>query len=164
MALEQKDVDRVKRDLDSVAEAFRHSADLRAFLESPAVSHDLKHKVVGELASRMDLVPAVRNFVFLLVDHHRTELLGEIEQALETELNARLGVAHAEVTSARELSDQERRELTRALEQRTGKRIEARFRRDPSLVGGTVVRVGSTIYNGSVREQLMRLRQQLETE
>jgi F-type H+-transporting ATPase subunit delta len=164
VALDDKDADRVRHDLGSLAEAFRLSADLRAFLESPSISHDLKHRAASELASRMDLVPAVRNCVFLLIDHHRTELLGEIRGAFEAELNARLGIAQAEVTSARELSDEERRKLTTALERCTGKRIEARFRRDESLVGGTVVRVGSTIYDGSVREQLMRLREQLETE
>jgi F-type H+-transporting ATPase subunit delta len=164
VALEQNDAGRVKRDLNSLAEAFAESADLRAFIESPGISHELKHKVVGELASRMDLLPAVRNFAFLLVDHHRTEMVAEIRAAFHTELNVRLGIADAEVTSARELSNDERGKLTAALERRTGKKIEARFRRDESLVGGTVVRVGSTIYDGSLREQLMRLREQLEME
>jgi F-type H+-transporting ATPase subunit delta len=164
VALEQKDADRVKGDLDSFVQAFAESADLRAFIESPGVSHELKHKVIGELAARMDLVPAVRNFAFLIVDHQRTEMLGEICGAFQTELNARLGIAEAEVTSAREMSPDERGKLMAALERRTGKKIEVRFRRDESLVGGTVVRVGSTIYDGSVREQLARLREQLETE
>jgi len=164
VALEQKDVDRVKRGLNSLAEAFADSAHLRAFVESPGVSQDLKHKVIAELASRMELVPAVRNFVFLLVDHRRTEILAEIQREFQIELNARLGIAEAEVRSARELGADERAKLTAALEKRTGKRIEARFSRDESLVGGTVVRVGSMIYDGSVREQLMRLREQLEAE
>jgi F-type H+-transporting ATPase subunit delta len=164
VALEQHAADRVKRDLGSFAETFTSSADLRTLLGSPAVSLELKHTVVEELARRMELAPAVRNFVYLLVNHHRTEMLGEIQAAFETELNARLGIAEADVSSARELNAQERKELTAALERRTGKRIEARFRLDPSLVGGTVVRLGSTIYDGSVREQLMRLRERLETE
>jgi F-type H+-transporting ATPase subunit delta len=164
VALEQNDADRVKNDLNSFAKTFADSVDLRALIGSPAVSQDLKHRVIGELASRMGLVPAVRNFAFLLVDHHRTEILAEIEQAFQTELHTRLGIAEAEVISAREMSTEERGKLTVALERRTGKKIEASFRRDESLVGGTVVRVGSTIYDGSVREQLMRLRERLETE
>lgn len=164
VALEQNEADRVKRDFDSLVGAFLESEDLRAFIESPGVSHELKHKVIGELASRMDLVSQVRNFAFLLVDHQRTEMIREIHTAFQTELNARLGIAEAEVTSARELGDDERRKLTAALEKRTGKKIEARFSRDKTLVGGTIVRVGSTVYDGSVREQLMRLREQLETE
>jgi len=164
VALEQKDADGVKRDLSSLVGAFAESGDLRAFIESPGVSHELKHRVIGELAARMDLAPAVRNFAFLLVDHHRTEMIAEIQASFETELNARLGIAEAEVISARELSAKDREQLTAALERRTGKKIEARFRKDEALVGGTVVRVGSTVYDGSVHEQLMRLREQLETE
>ncbi len=164
VALEQHHADRVKRDLSSFAEAMSSSTDLRTLLESPAVSQELKHQVVRELAERMDLAPAVRNFVYLLIDHHRTEMLAEIEEAFQAELNQRLGIAEADVTSAREMSLEERKQLTVALERRTGKKIEARFRRDPSLVGGTLVRLGSTIYDGSVREQLTRLREQLEGE
>jgi len=164
VALEQKSADRVKRDLASFVDAFLSAADLRNLLESPAVAHDSKRNVIEKLAERMDLTPAVRNFVYLLVDHRRTDMLREIRPAFESELNARLGIAEAEVTSARELNAGERQQLTAALERRTGKKIEARFREDRSLVGGAVVRVGSTVYDGSVREQLTRLREQLEAE
>jgi F-type H+-transporting ATPase subunit delta len=120
--------------------------------------------VIEVLASRMNLATASRNFIFLLIDHRRTEMLREIQEAFQSELNARLGIAEAHVVSARDLSAEEKRELTSALERRTGKKIEARFHRDESLLGGAVVRVGSTVYDGSVREQLTRLRQQLEAE
>jgi F-type H+-transporting ATPase subunit delta len=164
VALKQQTADRVRGDLGEFVEAFLSSADLRNFLETPAVGREAKQKVIETIAERMDLTPAVRNFVHLLVDHHRTELLREIRQAFESELNARLGIAEADVSSARELGAGEKQQLTAALEQRTGKKIEARFREDKSLVGGTVVRVGSTVYDGSVREQLTRLREQLEAE
>jgi F-type H+-transporting ATPase subunit delta len=164
VAMEQHNADQIKTDLASFAEAFFTSADLRNFLESPAASAEEKRKVVAELASRMKLATASRNFIFLLVDHRRTEILGEIQQAFHSELNARLGIAEAHVSSARELSAEEKRELTSALQRRTGKKIEAKFHKDESLLGGAVVRVGSTVYDGSVREQLARLRQQLEAE
>jgi F-type H+-transporting ATPase subunit delta len=164
VAIQKKNADRVKGDLAAFVEAFSSSADLRTALESPAVSNETKHKVVEKIAAAMNLAPEVRNFVYALVDHRRTEMLREIQQAFNTELNARLGIADAHVTSARALSVQEKQQLTTALQQRTGKKIEARFGEDPSLVGGVVVRVGSTVYNGSVREQLTRLREQLETE
>jgi len=162
VAFEQKSA--VKSDLAAFADAFYSSADLRNCLETPAVSPEVKRSVVEKLAARMNLTPAVRNFVFLLVDHRRTEMLREIQQAFETELNARLGIAEAQVTSARDLSESEKKLLVAAIERRTGKKIEASFQKDESLVGGAVVRVGSTVYDGSVREQLTRLREQLETE
>jgi F-type H+-transporting ATPase subunit delta len=99
-----------------------------------------------------------------VVDHRRTEILPEIEQAFLSELNERLGIVDAEVTSAHELNDDEKRQLSAVLEQRTGKKVEARFQIDGALLGGAIVRLGSTIYDGSVRDQLKRLREQLETE
>lgn len=163
-ALDEGKAEGVRGDLAAFVAAFDESPELRNVLETPSVAPELKRKIVDELAKRMGLGTAVRNFVFLLVDHRRTEMLREIQQAFHQALNARLGIADADVTSARELSAVERQELTAALERRTGKKIEARFHRDASLLGGAVVRVGSVVYDGSVREQLTRLREQLETE
>jgi F-type H+-transporting ATPase subunit delta len=164
VALEQIKADRVKADFSSFVQAFYESSDLRNFLETPAIGPEPKHNVIEQLAEKVGWDPAVRNFVYLIVDHRRTELLREIDQALAEEINSRLGIAQARVTSAQRLSEGEKKQLTAALEKRTGKRIEAEFREDGSLLGGAVVRVGSTIYDGSVREQLNRLREQLEAE
>jgi len=164
VALEQIKAEKVKADLGEFVEAFYTSADLRNFLESPAVGPDLKRKVVDKLSVKMGWDAALRNFIFLVVDHRRTELLKEMEQALAEEINARLGIAQARVVSAQPLSEEEKKQLTAALEKRTGKRIKAQFHQDSSLLGGAVARVGSIIYDGSVRHQLNRLREQLEAE
>ncbi len=164
VALEHNNADRVRRDLELFAGAFESSTDLRIALESPAVTREVKLQVIQKLGERMDLTPAVRNFVSVLVDHRRTELLREIQQVFQAELNARQNIAEAEVTSARALSEDERKKLIETLKKSTGKEIEARFREDASLVGGTVVRIGSTVYDDSVRAQLNRMREQLEAE
>lgn len=164
VALERKNAEKVKRDLNSFAETYFSSSDLRNALDSPAVNREIKNKVIEAIAAKMGLDPAVRNFVFLVVDHRRTEMLPEIQRAFRSELNLRLGIEEAEVTSARELTGAEKKELTSVLERRTGKKIEARFEQNKTLLGGAVVKLGSTIYDGSVREQLNRLREQLETE
>ena len=164
VAFEQKSADAVKKGLAAFSEAFFSSPDLRIVLESPVVDRERKQAVITKLAAQMDLETAVQNFVCVLVDHRRLSMLREVQQAFQDESNARLGVAEVEVISARELSLRERKRFTAALEQRTGKRIEARFREDKALLGGAVVRVGSTIYNRSVREQLTRLGEQLEAE
>lgn len=164
VALERGKPEEVKRGLSEFVEAFYEAHDLRNFLESPAVGPEAKRGVLEKIASKMKLDDTVRNFAYVLVDHRRTELLREIQKAFGEELNARLGIADAEIASARELSASEKKELTRALEERTGKKIDARFVEDKTLLGGAVVRVGSTVYDGSVREQLNRLRAQLETE
>ncbi|MGB0036281.1 MAG: ATP synthase F1 subunit delta [Candidatus Acidiferrales bacterium] len=164
VALEQKSAEAAKRDLNAFIESFFSSADLRNCLESPAVNRELKQSVIEKIAAKMGMNEAVRNFVLLIVDNRRTEMFREIAKVFSEEMNARLGIAQADVTSARELSAAEKKELTAVLERRTGKKIEARFQENKALVGGAVVRVGSTIYDGSVREQLNRMREQLEAE
>jgi F-type H+-transporting ATPase subunit delta len=164
VAAERKNGEAVRRDLAAFVEAFASVPDLRNALESPALSATVKHRVIEEIAAKMKLDVAVRNFIYLLVDHRRLETLAEIQQAFRDELNVRLGIVEAEVTSARELSAAEKKELTAVLERRTGKKVEARFQEDEELLGGAIVRLGSTIYDGSVRDQLNRLREQLEME
>jgi F-type H+-transporting ATPase subunit delta len=164
VAVERKNSETIKRNLAAFVEAFSSIADLRNALESPALNAEVKRKVIAEVAGKMGLDEAVRNFIYLVVDHRRTEILPEIEQAFLAELNKRLGIVDAEVTSAHELNNDEKRQLRAVLEQRTGKKVEARFEIDGALLGGAVVRLGSTIYDGSVRDQLKRLREQLETE
>ena len=164
VALKQKREESAQKDLASFTDVFFSSADLKNALESPAVSEEAKQNIITKIAAKMELDDAVRNFVRLIVAHRRTEMLREIQQAFHVELNARLGIAEAEVTTAHELSGAEKKDLTAALERRTGKKIEARFVLDEALLGGAVVRVGSTVYDGSVREQLTRLRERLEGE
>ncbi len=164
VAVERKNSETIRRNLAAFVEAFSSIADLRNALESPALNAEVKRKVIAEVAGKMGLDVAVRNFVYLVVDHRRTEILPEIEEAFFSELNERLGIVDAEVTSAHELNDDEKRQLRSVLEQRTGKKVEARFQIDGALLGGAVVRLGSTIYDGSVRDQLKRLREQLERE
>ena len=164
VAVERKNSETVKRNLAAFVEAFSSIADLRNALESPALNAEVKRKVIAEVAGKMGLDVAVRNFIYLVVDHRRTEVLPEIEQAFLSELNERLGIVDAEVTSAHELNDDEKRQLSTVLEQRTGKKVEARFQIDGALLGGAVVRLGSTIYDGSVRTQLERLRARLESQ
>jgi len=164
VAVERKNSETIKRNLAAFVEAFSSVADLRNALESPALNAEVKRKVIAEVAGKMGLDVAVRNFIYLVVDHRRTEILPEMEEAFLSELNERLGIVEAEVTSAHELNNDEKRQLRTVLEQRTGKKVEARFQIDGALLGGAIVRLGSTIYDGSVRDQLKRLREQLETE
>jgi F-type H+-transporting ATPase subunit delta len=161
VAFEQNRVEAVKRELASFVELTKRSLELRNFLESPAVPLASKHGAISRLAERLGASEAVRNFLFVLVDHRRSALLAEIAKDFTAVLNERMGIAEAQVTSARELTPEEKAELVATLARVTGKKIEARYRLDPELIGGAVVQVGSTIYNGSVRQQLERLRARL---
>jgi F-type H+-transporting ATPase subunit delta len=164
VAIAHKSGETVRKDFASFIAAYSDSADLRNALETPSLDQALKTKIVESVAAKMGLNDAVRNFVRLIVNHQRTHMLREIEQTFVTELNRRLGIEEAEVTTARQLSDAEKKELLAVLERRTGKKIEARFAADKALLGGAIVQVGSTVYDGSVREQLNRMRERLEAE
>ena len=142
----------------------RESAELETALVTPAVPAARKRAVVGRIGDVLQLSRVIRNFLFVLIDHRRITSLPEIIALFEEVLDARLGYARAEVISAAELNDAERRTLNTRLEQLTGKRIRMRFAIDPALIGGAVARIGSTVYDGSVRGQLAMLERRLSAE
>jgi F-type H+-transporting ATPase subunit delta len=117
--------------------------------------------VLDAITSRLGTTRQVRNFVAVLIDHRRLPLFSEILKHLERELDERQGLAEAQVSSARQLSDPEKQMLEAEITKMTGKKVRARYEQDASLLGGAVVRVGSTIYDGSVKGQLERIREQL---
>ena len=161
VVIEQGKAEQVKNELASFAELLAGSADLQNFLASPSLPRLAKQAVIEQLVARLGAGRTLRNFLFVVVENRRAALLPQIRQAFEALLHARLGIAEAQVNTAAELTGSEKAELVRALERLTGKRIEPRYALDPALIGGAVVRIGSTIYDGSVREQLNRLRAQL---
>lgn len=163
-ALERKNAEMLKRGLAEFEALVASSAEMQNLLASPAIAREAKQDVVAKLMQKMRLGEELRNFVFVLIDQGRTGMLGEIREAFEAELNRRMDIAEAEVISARELPAAERKQLAVALERVTGKKIEARYEIDPKLIGGTTVKIGSTVYDGSVREQLNRLRGLLESQ
>jgi len=164
VALASGRAETLRQEVRSFAELAAGSADLRNFLDSPAIPREGKQDLLGKLVGRMGASGELRNFLFVLVDHHRTGMLPEIAREFETTLLDRLGVAEASITSARELSAPQKQKLAGTLESVTGKKIEARYAVDPTLVGGLVVRIGSTVYDGSVRAQLEKLAARLTRE
>jgi len=140
------------------------SRELRNALITPAVPPARKRAVVGRVADILKLSPITRNFLFVLIDHRRIAGFSDVANAFEQILDERLGFARAQVASARELTEAQRAALVAALEKASEKRLRAQFAVDPSLVGGVVVRIGSTVYDGSVRGQLQALERRLSAE
>ena len=164
VAISEKSAETVSRELRDFLALLRESPQLGILLSSPAVSRANKHAVVQALVERMKASRTLRNFLFVAIDQRRMALLPEIQQAFEAQLDERQGVARANVTSARDLKEGEKKQLRKALERLSGRRVEAHYELDPALIAGAVVRVGSTIYDGSVRTQLERLRARLESQ
>jgi F-type H+-transporting ATPase subunit delta len=164
IALEQGSADPVKKQLEDFGAAYAESAELRNVLANPAVERAAKHGVIEKLVARLGASRIVRNFLFVVADNQRTHLLPEILQTFETVIRQRQGVAEAEVTSAAELTAPQKTQLQQTLERLTGRKIQAKYSLDPALLGGAVVRIGDTIYDGSARNRLNQMRAQLAAE
>jgi len=139
------------------------SVELRRIWDNPAVPADQKRKVLDVIVQRDEIEKPVRNLIAVLIDHRRLHFLPRIVEQLEKELNDRMGFAEAQISSARELNDGEKRALEGQIEKVTGKKVRAQYGLDASLLGGAVVRVGSTIYDGSVKGQLERMKEAISS-
>jgi F-type H+-transporting ATPase subunit delta len=157
------DAGRTLRELQTIVAANQSSPELSKVWESPAIPAEQKRRLLDAIVQREGILRQVRNFVAVLIDHQRIGAINEVANDFERELNSRLGFAEAQITSARELSASEKRDLEAQVEKLIGKKVRARYDRDESIVGGAIVQVGSTIYDGSIKGQLERIREQLST-
>jgi F-type H+-transporting ATPase subunit delta len=155
------DVNAIQQQLHALLDIIQGSEELRNVWENPAIPAEQKHKLLDAIVARAGMVRQVRNLIAVLIDHGRIAALEHIVRQFEADINRRLGIAEADVTSARELSSEEKQALETQIQKLTGKKVRARYLTDGDLLGGAVVRLGSTIYDGSVRGQLEKLKEQL---
>jgi len=154
----------VDKQLQGFLDAWDESKDLREVFGDPSVPVAQKVAVVDAMQARLQLVPQVRNFFAVLIQHDRITHVHEVVEEYRKELQSRLGIHHAEVTTARVLSAQDRallvEQLTKLTKSKEGQ-VQATFTQDASILGGVVVRIGSTVYDGSVLGRVERLREAL---
>jgi F-type H+-transporting ATPase subunit delta len=151
-------------DLQQVSEFITSNSELRNVWESPSVPLTQKLKLLDALAGPGEISKQARNFVGVLIEKHRLRLLPEMTAQLKVELDQRMGMAEAEISSARDLAPEEKSALEAQLAKTTGKTVRAHYSRDSSLLGGALIRIGSTIYDGSVRGQLQAIKKQIAAE
>jgi F-type H+-transporting ATPase subunit delta len=149
---------RILRDLRGVEQLIAESQVLRTALASPAVAPSRKRAVMRKLLEPMGVDDRVRNFVYVVIDHRRAGEFSAIADAFELLLDEQLGLVSAQVKSAKELSAAQQSVLEAQITKVAGKKAKVKFLIDTSMIGGVVASVGSTVYNGSVRGQLERLR------
>ena len=136
------------------------SADLRTTVVTPAIPTSRKRAVIGKLADELGCARIIQNFFFVLLDHKRMAQLPEIREAFDRMIDEQMGFARAEVISAEALDEGQSVALQAELTRASGKQIKPQFAVDPSLLGGVLARVGSTVYDGSLRGQIERMRRQ----
>ncbi len=155
------DSNAVQQQLNDFNDTLAESSALREVLANPAIPSDEKLKVLDAIAARVNMLPQVRNFLAVIVDHQRLTELNEIVAEYHAVADEQSGVSEAEITSAHPLNDQDRVELESQVAKLAGGRVRTTYRQDATLLGGAVVRIGSTVYDGSIRAQLQQLKQKL---
>lgn len=152
-------VDEVDSDVTTLEAALQDSRELANFFASPIISREKKSVVVRKLFEGK-ISKATLRFLSQLVDKRRENILGEILGAYQSLRDRQLGVARAVARSATPLADDERADVRTALERLTGMKIRLESEMDASLIGGVIVRIGDTVYDGSLRNKLNHLKEQ----
>ncbi|HSE37623.1 MAG TPA: ATP synthase F1 subunit delta [Blastocatellia bacterium] len=162
VAIARNQVEQIDGDLLVFAEMMKSSRDLHNTFASPILSQSDKLKVLEALTARATTGKLTANLLRTMLNHYRLHHVAEVYEQFRREMNERKGLIVAEVTTATEVGPSEQTKLGRTLEQMTGKRVEFRFKTDPSLIGGVVTRIGSVVYDGSVRTQLQEIKERLK--
>jgi F-type H+-transporting ATPase subunit delta len=152
---------KVLEELQDFERAYRESPELKEVLASPAVALPQKMKVLEAVGQRLGESPVTLNFLRVLLANYRMPLLEEALQAYRKIANDRLGVVQVMISSASDLSDADRESVAARFRELTGKQVEVEFRIEGELLGGILAQIGSTVYDGSVRGNLARIREQL---
>jgi F-type H+-transporting ATPase subunit delta len=137
------------------------SAELQQFFCNPSILALQKVAVLDKLNARLGLFKELRNLLAVLINNGRIGQVHEVAEAYRAELQAQQGIRQTEIVTARALDEQEQGALVAGVGQLAGSRIQATFKLDASILGGAVVRIGSTVYDGSVRGRLARLKEAL---
>jgi F-type H+-transporting ATPase subunit delta len=147
--------------LRAIEQLLAESEELRIALSTPAIPNSRKRAVMDKLLYELGASRVMRNFVYVIIDHRRVALLPEIREAFETLMDERMGFVRADVSSAAPLDEQQSAALASELSRLGGKTARLRFSVDPALLGGVTARIGSTLYDGSIRGQLQQMRREL---
>ena len=161
VVLKNGEVEIIKSELKTWEDLIKSNGDLQTAFANPAISQANKEKVLEGLLTKTKPSQTTANFLRILLRNSRLNDLGEINDKFASVLDERSSIVAAQITSARPLSEAEKSEFQASLSKMTGKKINLNFNIDENIIGGVVTRVGSTVYDGSVKTQLENLKQQL---
>jgi F-type H+-transporting ATPase subunit delta len=161
VAASPEQANNVRAELARFDQARLTASDLQDLYANPGLANEAKFKITHAIANKLGLSQLTGRVLEVLIRNHRINDLGAIVQALAVYINAQMGIAVADVRAAHKLSEQEVGELRKALEKKTGKRVEVRLTTDPNLLAGFVARVGSEIYDASVAGKINKFRESL---
>jgi F-type H+-transporting ATPase subunit delta len=137
------------------------SRELRELFVNPAIPEAQKIAILDKLNTKMGLQKELRNLIAVLIHNDRIAHVSDVAAAYRRLMQEKMGIHPAEITTARELVNDERDSLVAEVGKLAGGKVDASFHLDPSILGGAVVRIGSTVYDGSLRGRLVRLKEEL---
>jgi F-type H+-transporting ATPase subunit delta len=161
VALERGEAREVQEELVAWEKMFQASPMLPELFRNPTIALDKKRAVLNKLIERAKPRPTTANFLKVLLQNQRLTELGEINQKFTEILDVRAGMVAAIVTTARSVPENARQQLHAKLLSLTGKKVRIDFTTDPDLIGGLVTRIGSTVYDGSVRNHLQLIKEKM---
>jgi F-type H+-transporting ATPase subunit delta len=158
VSTEKLDAAAIDRQFNDFLATWDASAELRELFANPAVAATQKVAILDKMNAKMGLMKELRNLLAVLINNDRILEVREVAEAYRTEMQERRGVRSVEIVTARELNETDRKGLVAGVGKLAGAEIQASFKLDKSILGGTVVRIGSTVYDGSLRGRLERLK------
>ncbi len=164
IAGEEKNYETYFDDLEKFSSLLEENENLKEFLFNPIFAREDKKAVVSEIIQKVGVSPISANFLRLLVDKGRISALGEIVDAYQQLMDQALGKARVSVKTAFPLSAELVADVKKTMEGLTKKQVEMVVEEDPSLLGGIVVKIGDTLYDGSIKAQLSKIRELLGEE
>lgn len=161
VVIKSGEIETAKSELRAWEQLISGNADLLSAFRNPSIQHSSKEKVLESLIEKVRPSKTTANFLRVLLRNGRLTDLKEINEKFDAVLEERSGTVIAEVTSAREISVAQANELKTNLERLTGKQVRLNYSIDPSLIGGVVTQIGSTVYDSSIKTQLENLKEEL---
>jgi F-type H+-transporting ATPase subunit delta len=161
VALKESDPSRVEQELSSITALVKGHAELQNALESPSVPPAAKKAVIDALVARGQFIPSVGKLLVMLAERDRLTLLEAVLEAFRARLREQQRVLEAEVTTAIPLDEGQQAALQQRLGAATSRQVTLATKVDPTLIGGIVARIGSTVYDGSLATQLAKLKGRL---
>jgi F-type H+-transporting ATPase subunit delta len=157
VAIERGEAADVQEELSSWGAMIASNALLKEAFSNPTVPYDQKRKLLEELVQRTKVRQTTANFLQVLLRNQRLSEINEVNKWFGLVLDERAGVVAAEVTTARPVSQESVEALRKTLATISGRKVRLRFATDADLIGGMVARIGSTVYDGSIRNQLREM-------
>jgi F-type H+-transporting ATPase subunit delta len=161
LAENEKDLDNTGKHLNSITEVYKENLELRQVLSDTKVSSVIKLEILKDVLSKIKVSNLVDTFSRFLLAKRRIDFLPDIERAFNLLLQEKLGRIEAKVTTASELPKDTVKKLVDAISSYSGKEIEVNVTIDPSIIGGIVTRIGSTVIDGSIQTYLNQIRQSI---